>query len=203
MEMNLVEYYQTMFTNRAVHKMANFVGERKDKVHAALTSFFSIIVGELADKASEMEDDAKYIRNVSLLANINRWKYRSRHLPVQWEQLEKSELFLNYLFGEANAWRAIAEHIADRYNIRVFSATVIMEILTPICLSNLGRNILEYDLSPAQMRSFLIAQQKAFYVFLNEGRYSAETNGKEEEIPAHIPSKHVQWKERNFLRDLS
>lgn len=193
MEMNLVEYYQTMFTNRAIRKMANFVGERNETVREAMTSFFSAIIAQLADKATQLEDDSKYIRNVSLLANINRWKYRSKHLPVQWEQLEKSELFLNYLFGDPNSWRAVAESIADQFSIRVFSATVIMEILTPICLSNLGRNILEYDLSPAQMKSFLVAQQKAFDVFLNEVGYNRTEKQKEVEFPK-LSLKHLEQK---------
>jgi hypothetical protein len=151
----------SIYTNRAIQKIARHVAEKPEQVAASLEGFVPAIMCAIISQAEASFQDAIYITRKATEANKNKLKYSVRHLELQYQKMEDSEGFLIYIFGGNNEWMNVAESIGNQYGIGLYASTVLMQILTPVCLSNLGKTISDYDMSLSQVLSYFKTQKSA------------------------------------------
>jgi hypothetical protein len=156
----LLNYLVSTFSRRTIRKMAKYVGERPDQIKASLINIIPAIICGTTTRSAEGLEDLAYIAKKAGEANRSKWSYSMSHIALDYEKLEDSEGFLIYIFGGNHAWKSIAEKIADQQRMKLFSSITLMQILTPICLSNLGKNITDHNMSLSQFASLLKGQKR-------------------------------------------
>lgn len=177
MKNQLLDYLVSMYTQRAINKIAKHIQEKPAQVAASLESFIPAITCAIAKRSTSSMPDAFYVTRKAVEANKNRLKYARRHIELQYQKMEDNEDFLIYLFGGNNEWKIVAEDIGKQYGLALYSSIVLMQILMPVCLSNIGKTITDYDMSLSQVISFLKAQGSAL----------GHEGGKQEKDPFLFP----------------
>lgn len=161
MKHQLLNYLVSMYTKRAIQKIAKHIAEKPEQVEASLAGFVPAIMCAIVSRTEAGTEDAIYITRKAIEANRNRLKYAARHIELQYQKMEDNEDFLSYIFGGNNAWKIVAEKTGAQYNLGLYASIVLMQILTPVCLSNIGKTVTDYDMSLSQVLSYLKAQKSA------------------------------------------